>query len=152
MKKKALIATSAIAGVLTFAAIAHAGPSCNKERHGEHRAEFMQKRFDRMAEKLGLSAEQKTQLKALKENTKNEVKPLRTEKRELRKELRQLDPAAADYSAKLADIANRKAEIARQMTVIKGNKHQKIAQILTPEQLAKFKEMQSKHRGWKHKS
>jgi len=87
----------------------------------------------------------------MKQNSRNEMKPLRFEKRALRKELRNLDPSASDYSAKLADIANRKAEIVRQMTILRGSKRQQIVQILTPEQQAKFKEMRKNRKERFHK-
>ena len=168
------IATSAIAGLLTFASVANAGPNCGGKNHnkGGHakygqmsdatKAERMQKRLDRMATKLGLSDEQKTKVQALKQNSRNEIKPLRNEQRALRKEIRQLDPSATDYAAKLADAANRQAELTRQMTIAKGTKRQQMANILTPEQLAKKKEMRAnrkdgfgkrmhrKHHGKKH--
>ena len=58
-------------------------------------------------------------MRALKQNRRNEFKPLRNEKRAIRKEIRQLDPNASDYAAKLADAANRQAEITRQMIIAK---------------------------------
>ncbi len=145
------LATSAIAGLLTFASVAQAGPNCGgKKGHAKYsqmsdadKTERMEKRLNRMATKLGLSNEQKTKVQALKQNSRNEIKPLRNEQRALRKEIRQLDPNANDYTAKLADAANRQAELTRQMIIAKGNKRQQMATILTPEQLAKKKEMRS---------
>ena len=145
------IATTTMAGLLTFASVAHAGPNCSgKGGHAKHsqmsdadKAQRMEKRLNRMAAKLDLSDEQKTQVQALKQNSRNEIKPLRNEQRALRKELRQLDPKASDYSAKLADAANRQAELTRQMIVAKGTQRQQMASILTTEQLAKHKEMLS---------
>ncbi len=154
------IATTTIAGLMTFASIAQAGPNCggkgNKGGHAKHsqmsdtdRAAHMEKRLTRMAAKLGLSDEQKTQVQALKLNSRNDIKPLRDEQRALRKEIRQLDPNATDYAAKLADAANRQAELTRQMIVAKGTKRQEMASILTPEQLAKHKEMRASRKGGK---
>ncbi len=157
------IATTAIAGLLTLASVANAGPSCggknyNKGGHAKYsqmseadRTEHRQKRLDRISTKLGLSEEQKTKFQALRQNSRNEIKPLRNEKRALRKEIRQLDPNASDYSAKLADAANRQAELTRQMIIARGNKRQQMATILTPEQLAKKKEMRAKRKGGFHK-
>ncbi|MEH6456675.1 MAG: Spy/CpxP family protein refolding chaperone [Cocleimonas sp.] len=156
-------ATTAIVGLLTFTNIANAGPNCGgKGDHGKHgqkysqmsdadRTERMEKRLNRMATKLGLTDTQKTQLQALKQNSRNEIKPLRNEQRALRKEIRQLDPNAGGYAANLADAANRQAELTRQMIIAKGNKRQQMASILTPEQLAKKKEMRMNRKARFHK-
>jgi len=150
-----VFATTAITGLLTFTSVANAGPNCGgKGGHAKHgqkygqmsdaqKTERMQKRLDRMAAKLDLSDEQKAQVRALKQNSRNDIKPLRNEQRALRKEIRQLDSNANDYAAKLADAANRQAELTRQMIIAKGNKRQQMTSILTPEQLAKKKEMRS---------
>ncbi len=152
------IATSAMAGLITFASVAQAGPNCGGKggksgyaKHGQmsdtDRAAHMEKRLTRMAAKLELSDEQKTQVQAFRQNSRNEIKPLRNEKRALRQEIRQLDPKAADYEEKLADAANRQAELTRQMIVAKGTQRMQMATILTPEQLAKHKEMRANRKG-----
>ena len=153
MNKRNFLIGTAIAGILSLGSIAYAGPSCKHGggKHGEYsaekRAEYMQKRLERMSSKLGLSDTQKTQVQELMQNHRNTLKPLHDEKRALRTEMKNLDLAATDYAAKLADIANRKAELVRQMTIVRGNKRQQMTQILTPEQLAKMQEMRSKHKG-----
>ena len=158
MKTQTLIVTTVLAGLLTLGGIAQADSYKGKDKHAKYgqmseaeRTAHKQKRLDRMAEKLGLSNEQKTQIQALKQNNHNEIKPLRNEQRVLRQEIRQLDPNASDYAAKLADAANRGAELKRQMIIAKGNKRKQMAAILTPEQLAKMKEMKSKRRSKFHK-
>ena len=164
MKKQNLIfsalTTTAMAGLLTFASAAQAGPNCDhkggKGGHAKHsqmsdadKAAHMEKRLNRMATKLGLSDEQKTKVQALKLTGKNEIKPLRDESRALRTEIRGLDSSATDYAAKLADAANRQAEITRQLIVAKGTQHQQMATILTTEQLAQMKEMRTNRKGGK---
>ncbi len=156
--KRRLFIGSLLAGALAITTAAHAGPHCKKGgKHGkwnsEDKAAYMEKRFNRMASKLELTEEQKTGMKSLMQNHMNAMKPLRDEKRAIRQEMVNLDPKADDYSAKLADIANRKAEISRQMTIARGNKRQQMAQLLTPEQLAKKQEMRQrkgKRRGMRH--
>lgn len=152
--KRRLFLGSAIAGALALGSIAYAGPNCKHGgKHGKHgkysqeqKAEYMQKRMERMSSKLGLSETQKTQVQSLMQNQRNLMKPLRDEKRGLRKEMKALDPTAADYPAKLAGIANREAELVRQMTIAKGNKRQQMAQILTPEQRAMKQQMRDKRK------
>jgi len=153
------LASTAMASLLTFSSFANAGPSADgKSGHAKHsqmsdeaKAAHMEKRLNRMATKLGLTDEQKTKVKALKQTSRNEIKPLRNEQRALRKEIRDLDPKATDYTAKLADAANRKAELTRQMIIAKGNNRQQMATILTTEQLAKVKELRDSRKGKSHK-
>jgi Spy/CpxP family protein refolding chaperone len=153
MNKRSLLIGTALAGILSLGSIAYAGPSCKHGggKHGEYsaekKAEYMQKRLDRMSAKLGLSETQKTQVQALMQNHRNTMKPLRDEKRALRQEMKNLDPAATDYAEKLAGVANRKGALESQITLAKGNKRQQMAQILTPEQRAKMQEMRAKHKG-----
>lgn len=161
MKTRTLLTTAfvttAIASLLTFAGTVQAdqngGGKGGYAKHGQmsdaDKAERMEKRLNRMATKLGLSDEQKTQIQALKTNSKNVIKPLRDEMRTLREEIRTLDPKASDYAAKLADAANRQAELSRQMTVSKGTQRQQMASILTTEQLAKMTEMRANRKGGK---
>ena len=155
MKKQTVLLTTVIIGLLSFSGVSQAEPSSgHKGGHAKYsqmsdadKSARMQKRLDRMATKLGLSDAQKTQIQALKLNSRNDMKPLRDEKRAIRQEMKTLDTSAPDYSTRLADIANRKSEIARQMTIVKGNKRQQLEAILTPEQLAKMKTMRSKRKG-----
>jgi len=163
LSKRSFLFGMTIAGLLSVASIAQAGPHCNKfgggkhgskhgYKHGYHHRqnpEFMQKRLDRMSKSLGLSDAQKQQVQTIMENHRNTIKPLRDEKRSLRGEIKKLDPNASDFTAKLADIANRKAELVRQLTMARGNKRQQMAQVLTDEQRAKRKAMRIKHHGAK---
>jgi len=156
--RRRLFIGSMLAGALAVTTAAYAGPHCKKGgKHGkwsaEDKAAFMEKRMERMASKLELTDEQKEGMKSLMENHRNAMKPLHDEKRAIRQEMMNLDPKADDYAAKLADIANRKAEISRQITIARGEKRQKMAQLLTPEQLAKKQEMRAEHgkrRGMRH--
>lgn len=159
MKTKILLASTLLTSLIAFSSVSHADSEYgNKGGHAKHsqmteakKSERMEKRLNRMATKLGLSDDQKTQLRALKQNRRNEIKPLRDEQRAIRKEIRQLNPNASDYEAKLAGAANRQAEITRQMIITKGSQRQQMAAILTPEQLAKKKAMQAKRKAKFHK-
>lgn len=148
---KRVFLSSIVAGALAIGAIAHAGPMCNNggkhgEKKGMNKSEFMQKRFDRMSIKLGLSDEQKTQVQMLMKNHRNTMKPLRVEKQALRTEMMNLDTAAADYDAKVEDIANRKSAIVREITIARANKHKQMNSILTAEQQAAKKAMHENRR------
>jgi len=160
MKTRTLLLSTLLTAFLTLTTSAQADSHTNNtaqydksfdsSKHDKRR----QKRLARMAEKLGLSEQQKVQVNTLRQNHRNEAKPLRTEKRALRKELHKLDPNDATYAAKLADIANRQAAVERQLIILKGNKRQQMSRILTPEQMAKRKEMHAKrkrHQKKKHR-
>jgi len=156
MKKSTLLATALISGVIAVSTIANAGPA--KGGHGkysqmteEQRTERMEKRLNRIAQKLGLSDEQKTQFSVLKQTSRNEMKPLRNEQRSIRQEIRSLDINAIDYQARLADAANRQGELKNQMIIARGNQRKLMASILTTDQLAKLKEIRSKRKGKHHK-
>lgn len=158
MNKSKILVSTVMAGLLTFANVAHTSPEGGKGGHAKHgqvtdaeKAERMEERLNHMATKLGLTDEQKAQVLALKQNSINEVLPLREEQRKIRTEIRELDVNASDYVAKLTDAANRKSEISRQMTIIKGTQRQKMASILTAEQLATQEEMKSKKKSGKRK-
>ena len=114
---------------------------------GERSAEHMQKRLDHMAQELGLSDAQKQQVKALFENKRNNMKPQHEERKALHERMAQLDPTASDYDQKLAEIANTKSELSRQRTISKGQTRKQMAQILTPEQQVKLKELRKNRKG-----
>ena len=100
INKRNFLIGSAVAGIVALSSIAYAGPSCKHdggkrgEYSAEQKAEYMQKRLDRMASKLGLSETQKTQVQALMQNHRTTMKPLRDEKRAIREEMKALDPAS----------------------------------------------------------
>lgn len=147
---KRVFLTSIVAGALAMGTMANADSMSKHDgMKGMDKAEFMQKRFDKMSSKLGLTDEQKTKVQELMQNHRNVMKPLRDEKRAIRTEMMNLDTAAADYDAKVEDIANRQAAIVRQSTIASGSKRKEMAGILTAEQLAAKKAMhenrKSKH-------
>jgi periplasmic protein CpxP/Spy len=109
----------------------HKGP-----RGGEH--------FRKMAKELGLTEQQKSQAKALREGMRAQNQELfgtlRADKRELRAMIHSgsaeeaaLRAQAAKVAAAEADLAVRKAQGAKQFLA-----------LLTPEQVKKFKELQAK--------
>jgi len=149
-------ASAVLASTMVLGTAAYASPNGGKHCGGKHgggkhggkpTVEMMQKRLDRMAYKLGLSDAQKQQLITLKENKRNNMKPLREQGRALSKQIAQLDPKASDYDQKLAGIANTKAELTRSKIIAKGEMRKQMANILTPEQQAKMKELRKNRKG-----
>ena len=149
---KRIFLSSMVAGALALGTMAHAGPNCkNGGKHGAKggmdKSEFMQKRFDRMSTKLGLSDTQKTKVQELMQNHRNAMKPLRDEKRALRTEMMSLDTTDPAYDSKVGGIANRKSAIVRDMTIARANKRKQMAGILTAEQQAAKKAMHERRKG-----
>ncbi len=140
--------SSLLVSTLAISSVAQASPEGHYfKKHGKPSAERIQKRFDRMAKKLDLSDVQKQQIKALKENRRNSMKPLREQRKELRGQMATLNPRASDYDQNVAEIANTKAELTRSMTIARGSSRKQMATILTVEQQAKLKKMRANRRG-----
>jgi len=146
----AMITSTAIAGLLTFANVAHA-ESGKGGKHGQmteaEKAAKQEERLNRMAEKLSLSAEQKTQVQIIQQNNKSQIQPIRQEMRSLKKEIKSLDTQSNEYAAK----SSRQQELKSLMESYKNNQSQQIASILTSGQLAKWEEMKAKGKGKKGK-
>ncbi len=144
MTKRVFI-TSMVAGAVAMGTMAYAGNCKQGGKHGGKKgmdkSEFMQKRFEHMSTKLGLSDTQKTQVQELMQNHRNAMKPLRDEKRALRTKMMNLDVAADNYDTEVANIAEQESVIFRQMTIERAEKRKKMAGILTPEQQAAKKAM-----------
>jgi len=156
MNTKRLFLTSLLASSLVIGTAAYASSGSGKSCGGKHgggkhagkpTAEMMQKRLDRMAGKLDLNDAQKQQLKALFDNKQANRESKKAERDALQEQMSQLDPTADDYDQKLADFANTKSELVRQKTIAKGEMRKQMAQILTPEQQAKMKEMRKGRKG-----
>jgi len=154
MNTKRLFLTTLLASTLVIGTSAYASPKSCKHFKGKPSSEVMQKRMEkrlnRMAKELGLSDGQKQQVKALRENRRNSMKPLREQRRALRKQMTKLDPKASSFDQSVAEIANTKAELTRSMTVARGESRKQMAQILTSEQLSKMKEMRGKRKAFRH--
>ena len=141
MNTRRIFLSSLLVGTLAIGTAAMAGP--HGKFGGGDSAERMEKRLDRMSEKLDLTAEQKTQMKAVMESRNAKS----TERKALREAFQKLDPTSASYEADLKALAAKKAAMAEEATISRGLKRQKVAEILTPEQLTKMEEMKAKRGG-----
>lgn len=141
MNKRRIFLSTLLAGSLAVStmALAGSGEFCEKGAKGD-KTEYMQKRLDRMSEKLGLSDDQKAQMKAVMENKTD----FKTQKEALRAEFKALDPTAATYEADLKTLAAKKAALVEQSTIERGMKRQQVAGILTAEQRTQMEEMKAK--------
>ena len=117
------------------------GQQAHKHKHkGERGAHY----FNRMAKELGLTEQQKTQAKALKESLRSENKEffegMVTEKRKLRSLVHSGTADEAAVRAQAAKVAAAEAELA----VKKAQGAKQFLALLTPEQVNKYHALQDK--------
>lgn len=115
------------------------GQKAHKHK-GQRGAHF----FDRMAKELGLTEQQKTRAKALKESLRSENKELFegmvTEKRKLRSLVHSGTADEAAVRAQAAKVAAAEAE----MAVKKAQGAKEFQALLTPEQVNRYHALQAK--------
>lgn len=155
MNKRRLFLASTLIGAMSLGSYAmaggHGGCSKHGKKGGEYSEQRMEKKMDRMTEKLGLSAEQSEQMKAAMKSKHETMKGFREQKKALQVSMRDLDPTATDFDAQLETLANQKAELTRQMTIAKGKQRQIMASILTPEQRETMKKMRAERKARHYK-
>lgn|GEM_PF-4610488 len=103
--------------------------------------------MQRMADELGLSSEQRQQLKQIMQGGRNEGEALRNALRQNHEALRALDPAAADYRKQSERLAGESGELARKMALHHAEQRAKVHAILTPEQRVKERNMRPEPMG-----
>ncbi|WP_286240914.1 Spy/CpxP family protein refolding chaperone [Neptuniibacter halophilus] len=111
--------------------------------NADDREDHMQRKLDRMSERLNLSEEQEAQLRSHMAGGKDQMKAQRESRREIQRQLMQLDPGAADYQDQLSQLVLKAQKQTEAMILARAEQKEKLHQILTPEQEAKFAEMRS---------
>jgi Spy/CpxP family protein refolding chaperone len=139
MNKKILIIIAAVilAGGAVFAFAQHRRGEGPKGGGFGHRGMGMAMR------ELNLTDDQKIQVKAIFDSSRETVKPVLDELKANREKLMQLSGQAFDV-AQVSEIAKRQGELMSQLIVEHERAKSKIFAILTDEQKAKAKEMQDK--------
>jgi len=131
---KVMAVTVAVAMVLS-AACAYAG-----EGWGGQKSEAdMKKHFDKMAEDLKLTAEQKAALEKQREETGPKMKAIREKQQVSREQLRDELAKATPDKAKLAAIVEDLKNLTGEQMQMKIDKVLAMKKVLTPEQSAKMK-------------
>jgi len=95
--------------------------------------------FAKIAEKLGLSAEQKVKVKEIFEKNRQEAQPLRKELMTAKRDLRGLSMAEKTDEAAIRAQAAKLAGIEADMAIHRARVSGEIRAILTPEQQEKFR-------------
>ncbi len=97
-----------------------------------------------MAQKLNLTEDQKTQMKAIFQKEQPTIKPLMQQQHQIDTQLRQYVEGSFDQ-AKVQVLAAQKAQIQAQLTVQETRIHNQLYQLLTPDQQAQLKQMEAQH-------
>jgi|SRR5579859_1059148 len=95
-----------------------------------------------MARYLGLTDEQKTQMKAVMQKEHPAMKPLFQQSHQIDQQLRQYVEGPFD-EAKVRALATQKAQVDVEMTVAQTRIHNEMYQLLTPDQQTKMKEFEA---------
>lgn len=138
--KMTTIVSIAAAALLTSGALAIAAPghggNAGADMHGKGAM------HGRMAEKLGLTDAQKTQVKELMESFRSENQALLDEMKQTRGELR--EARQAKDTARAASLAARAEEQRAALKTRREAQHEKMLQLLTPEQRTEMQQMHEK--------
>lgn len=111
-------------------------PPMHGHGHGMHRMGFL-------SQKLNLTDDQKTQMKAIMDKEHPAMKALHAQERQVDRQLRQYVEGSFD-EAKVQALAQQKAQIQVQLTVAETRIHNQMYQLLTPDQQSQLKQMQAK--------
>lgn len=153
MRKRVLV-ISGIAVLIVGAAIfatAQAGLRFNhfqergrgEKRHGPGGPEMI----EHMARVLGLSEDQKTQIKALMDGIQSAEEARHQKMEELRKQLDAITANGQFDEAKVREVANQQAQIHAEQIVEHQRMKAKVFSLLTPEQRVKAEEMHKRGGG-----
>lgn len=101
-------------------------------------------RGPRLAKALGLSREQKEQIKAIFRKHRDEIAPLRDEMVSGRRELRNLIRSDKPDEAVIREQVSKIAATSGNLAVGRAKMYQEVRALLTPEQIRKFQALQEK--------
>ncbi|MBU5614562.1 Spy/CpxP family protein refolding chaperone [Geomonas azotofigens] len=134
-----ITATAVLGSQSAFAGF---GPAEGGGRQGcseRHRHEGQRDRFRRMAEKLGLSEQQKSEARAIFEAGRAKNAPLFASLRHERRELRALVRSGGGDETAIRAQSAKVAALQADCAVQRGAQTRQFLALLTPEQAAKFK-------------
>lgn len=117
------------------------------KRDGMGKMGFGGRGFDRIAEKLNLTDEQKTQVKTIMDESNTRVKPLMEAMRENHKQAENLGLDGTFNEKQVNQIANIQSETMKQMFIEKEKTKARIFAVLTPEQRTEAAKMKEQFKG-----
>jgi len=139
----------AVAGVTALStAQAHGFPGGGGWRHGGGGpGEFMQRRIQRMLDKVGATDAQKAQIKAIWDGVKPEMKALHEQKEQLRKQIAQTAAAPTIDTARIEQLRQQSVQLVDKTSVVLTRGLVGTAQVLTPDQRKQVLAEMEKHHG-----
>jgi len=147
MKRTSLFRTLLVGGVLAAAAIPSAGIASDGGGPGAHgHRGGIAARLMRVADEIGLTQDQKDEIRAILEANKPQAQALRTDMRSTLKALDEAIEGGADNDT-IAELAIEAHALRGEARELKQAVRKEIGAVLTPEQKAQLKEMRAERRG-----
>lgn len=141
MKKTAamLLAGALIAGTASVASAdyGHGHPGWGCEHGGQ---------FTRMQKTLGLSDQQVTKLKAIRDQYRPQTEKLRDQMRANHDQMRALMDKGNASETSVRTLAEKQGKLMADMIVLRAKMHEQMDKVYTPAQLEKRKELRNKWR------
>ena len=133
-----------VAAVALFLTLAIVGANAARSEQAFDSVPFGGRMMSHMAWRLGLTDAQKTQIQSILQDEKANVGPQLKQVIEARRELAAASAGGNFDEAKVRSLADAQAQNIVDLVVARERVQSKIYHILTPEQRAKFDEMQQK--------
>jgi periplasmic protein CpxP/Spy len=147
MAPLALLATLAL---LAVPALALAGADQAAAGHAGMSAQAFSDHLQKMATKLNLTEEQQASAKQLFQDFQTKMAPLHQAQQTLHAQLKAALAVANPDAATVGQAVIQLHQNQAQMKPLMAAFHQQLEALLTPEQLAKFKQMHANHPSFRH--
>ena len=106
-----------------------------------------QQRYERMADRLDMSDQQRQQLKQIHRQARPQMLDMKDAMQDNREALRKLDPKSPQFDTQVAELAKQQGELVTQKIIQRQQLRASVFAILTPEQREVAKQMKRKHSG-----
>lgn len=106
-------------------------------------------RLERLASRLNMSDEQRAEVKAIMEDSRDEMVALRKQMRANRADIRDLARQDAFDEAALRRIADAQGELTAEMIVLRVRQRAEMRSVLSEEQIAQLDKMRERKKGWR---
>jgi len=147
----ASVLTVSSLGLMTAALAKPFGDGAGCERSGHHMGAEHRKgdrgfNVDRMAKKLNLTDDQRTQIEATVEASKQQMSDQRDKMQANREQLKELTQQSPLNEAEVRRVADAQGDLKADMIVLRAQQRAKINTVLTDDQRAQLEDMRGKKR------
>ncbi len=157
---KSLLVTSLLVSSVGLVTIASAksygdGPGCGRSSHHAGTGQYdggKGRHLKHLARRLNMTDEQRADIEAVLDNSREQMAEMRAEMRANRAQLRDLTRQAELDEAAVRGMADRQGDLKAEMIVLRARQRSEMKALLTDEQIAQLDEMrEGKHfRGHRH--